>query len=94
MYKILDIDSLLDDIQDNESQMAMIQTAASAKSDKMASKFLFGISLLSLFSALIDAASFFDRFGMLGKSATILSIMATAGIVILCICWIIKRRDN
>lgn len=90
MYKILDIDFLLDDIQDNESQMAVLQSAHSVKTEKMTSKFLFGISLLSLFSALIDAAGFFDRMGGQGYVSTLLSLVCVIGIVIICIIWLLS----
>ena len=57
MYKILDIDRLLEDIRDNEAQMEILRNASAARADKLSNKFLGGISFLALFSALIDASS-------------------------------------
>ncbi len=88
LYKVFDIDRLLTDIQDNEAQMEILQNAESAKTEKMSSKFLGGISLLSLFSALIDAAAFFDRLPVISAISTGLSILCTVCIITLCVIWI------
>lgn len=85
LYKVFDIDRLLKDIQDNEAQMEILRNTSSAKTEKRSSHFLAGISLLSLFSALIDAASYFDRWPALSHISTILSLFSTIGIVVLCV---------
>lgn len=94
MYRVLDIEHLLEDIRDNENQMEMLQNASSAKADKLSSKFLFGISVLSLFSALIDASSYFDRIRWLQPVATGLGLACTGLVVLLCILWLIKTRND
>ena len=94
MYQVLDIDRLLENIRDNENQMEIIQNARSVRADKSSNKFLFGISLLSLFSALIDASSYFDRIGALQPIATQLGLCCTLGIVITCILWLVSSRDR
>jgi hypothetical protein len=94
MYQLLDIDNLLADLQDHEEQLALLQSTHTAKTERMASKFLFGISLLSLFSALIDAAGYFERFPRLQNAATWLSIGSVTVIVLLCIFWLLPKRGN
>ena len=94
LYEILDIDDLLKDLQDNEAQLTVLQNAGAARSDKMASKFLFGISLLSIFSALIDATGYFEKFSALGGAAVYLSLFCTCAIVGLCIAWIFFGKNK
>lgn len=94
MYQVLDIPHLLEDIRDNENQMEMLQSASSARADKMSSKFLAGISALSLFSAMVDAASYFDRVSWLSSIATGLGLICTGLVVLLCILWILKTRND
>ena len=92
MYSILEIEHLLADIVDNESQMQIIQNAESAKTEQLSNKFLFGISILSLFSALIDASSYFDRIDALRPLATILGFFCVCATITLCVVWLIKSR--
>ena len=73
MYKILDIDNLLEDIQDNESQMEMLQNAEAVKAEKLVSYMITGLSILSIFSILTDAISYLERF----RSSIILPIVTT-----------------
>lgn len=94
MYRIMDIDRLLEDIRDNENQMEIIQNAGAARADRLSSRFLFGISLLSLFSALIDASSYFDRFERLQPFATALGLACTALVTVICCVWIIGNRKR
>ncbi len=74
MYEILNIDSLLTDIHENESRMAALKSAEMAKTESITNLVLFCLSILSVFSALIDAASYFDRFEHLTEISTVLSI--------------------
>ncbi len=94
MYDILDIDRLLEDIRDNENQRELLQNIDTAKTEKRSSQFLMGISLLSLFSALIDASSYFDRISFLQPFATLLGAISTLAIILLCIFWLYTHRDN
>lgn len=94
LYNILDIDNLLKDLQDNEAQIAVLRDASAARSDKMASKFLFGLSLLSVFSALIDATGYFEKFSRIGDIAVWLSLACTVFIVTLCLLWIFRDKDR
>ena len=74
MYKLLDIDALIEDIKDNESQMDLIWNKNTVSREKITSAILFALSLLALFSALIDASTFVDRFGANNLIATSLGI--------------------
>ena len=92
MYQLLEIEHLLADILDNEGQMELLQKASSAKAEKLSSHFLFGISILSLFSAMIDASSYFDRINYLQPISTILGFACVCATVVLCVIWLIKGR--
>ena len=94
MYTILGIKHLLDDILDNESQIAVLRNVSSAKSERLSNRFLFGISLLSIFSALFDASSYFERFDKLSRISTTLGLVSTCAVICLCVMWIIKSRDS
>jgi uncharacterized membrane protein (DUF485 family) len=92
MYDILDVDHLMEDVQDSEAQLAMIRDIRALQVERDTNHVLSAISLLSLFSALIDAASYFDRFGVLGQLSTLLSLGCVVAIGTFCIAWIIRHR--
>lgn len=92
MYAILDIDRLLCDIHDSESQIDMLRNNEMLESEKKTSTFLFALSVLSLFSVLVDAAGYFDRFSLLEKISTPLSLVCLIAIVISYLVWMIKYR--
>ncbi len=73
MYAILDIDRLLTDIHDNEEQIEVLQNHEMLENEKKTSVILFALSLLSVFSVLVDAAGYFDRISFLQGGATQLS---------------------
>lgn len=92
MYTIFQIEHLLKDIVDNEAHMQILQNANSVRLEKLSSKFLFGISLLSLFSALIDASSYFDRIEPLKSIATILGFFCVSITVVICVILLIRGK--
>lgn len=92
MYNVLEIDNLLVDIRENEEQVAFYHGMSSAKRERTTGKLLAGLSLLSLFSALIDASSYFDRFPKITAISTILSLVCVSAIVVLCIVMCFKER--
>lgn len=95
MYKVLDIDCLLEDIRDNENQSELLMNISSAKVEKRSNQFLLGISLLSLFSALIDASSYFDRINFLRPVATSLGFLCTILVFVFCaIMLFVNRRKK
>ncbi len=92
MYDILEIEKLLEDIVDNEGQIQILQNAVSLKNEKWVSNLLIAISLLSLFSVLIDAASLFDRFVGVQSTATVSAFITVGAVVSGWIIWLITRR--
>ena len=94
MYGILGIDSLLRDILDNESQIEIIRRASAVKAEKFSSKLLFGISVLSIFSALIDASTYIDRYSPKSAVSNIIGIAAIGAIVCGCLLWIYRTRNE
>ena len=70
--------------------MELLQKAKHMKDDRLSNKYLFGISILSLFSALIDSASFFDRMESIRPVSTMLSLGCVLVILILCVVWAVK----
>ena len=87
LYELLDIDRLLADIHDNEEQVEMLQNHEILESEKRTSAFLFGLSFLSLFSVLVDAAGYFDRIAFLEKIATPLSFCCSILIIVIYVIW-------
>ena len=79
MYSILEIDKLLCDIEENGDKLTTIQNEGAAKSEKTTERLLLAISLFSIFSAMIDSASFFDRIPitLIQKWSTLLSFVIT-----------------
>jgi hypothetical protein len=94
MYSILGIDRLLEDIRDNEEQMQLLQNNELLAAEKMTSTFLFGLSVLSLFSVLVDAAGFFDRIPILQSASTILSALCLLAIIAVYIVWLIRYQKK
>ena len=94
MYNILGIERLLEDILDNEAQIEILRNASAAKAEKLSSRLLFGISLLSIFSALVDASSYFERFDTLSAIATMLGLICTAAVVLISVVWIMKTKNT
>ncbi len=94
MYGLLDIDRLLADIHDNEAQVETLQNHELLENEKMTSRFLFGLSLLSLFSVLVDAAGYFDRISILAKIATPLSFACLLSIVVFYFVWWLRYRSK
>ena len=92
MYGLLDIDRLLADIHDNEAQVETLQNHELLENEKMTSRFLFGLSLLSLFSVLVDAAGYFDRISILAKIATPLSFGCMLSIIVFYFVWWLRYR--
>ena len=94
MYSILGIDRLLEDIRDNEEQIQLLQNNELLRAEKMTSTFLFGLSILSLFSVLVDAAGFFDRIPILQSISTILSALCLLAIITVYIIWLIRYQKK
>ena len=70
--------------------MEFLQKAKHMNDDRLSNKYLMGISILSLFSALIDSASYFDRWEGIRPISSLLSIGCVLVILLLCILWAIK----
>ena len=94
MYEIMGIDRLLSDIKDNEEQIEILQRHEMLKTEKITSAFLFGLSILSLFSVLVDAAGYFDRIPILQPISTVLSALCLVLIIALYIVWWIDNRNK
>ena len=87
MYSIMGIDRLLADIRDNEEQIELLQNHEMLNAEKKTSVFLFGLSILSLFSVLVDAAGYFDRFPLLASVSTALSALCLCVIIVAYLIW-------
>ena len=93
MYKILDIDCLIEDIKDNENQMELIWNNAVVKREQLVTALLFVLSVLSVFSTLIDASSYFDRFGFINHVSSYLSLVITiVAILTVVVVTLIRRK--
>ena len=70
----------------------LLMNIGSAKIEKRSNQFLMGISLLSLFSALIDASSYFDRINFLRPVATLLGFLCTITVSFFCLVMLFTNR--
>lgn len=78
MYKIINIDNLLKDIEDNESRMEMVNIRQEKKTGKAVDTILSGLAALTIFSAAIDA----DRSGLSPTASTVLATAVALAAVI------------
>lgn len=83
MYQLLEIDALLEDLQDNEEKVALYHKSIVERANDNATRMLFILSVLSVFSCLIDAASYFELFRVFAGIAKWLSLglVALAGLL-------------
>lgn len=82
MYEILEIDDLIKETENDEKLSATLLTKQNLRHEKNMNRLLLGISFLSLFSALVDASGFFDRFMSSSFISTISSLVAVLGIFV------------
>lgn len=94
MYEILDIDKLFLDIEENGDRLALVQSNDSAQIEKENSNFLMYISLLAVFSALIDMASYLDRMSFSTLLSTIASFICVGLILIFAVLRIFRKRKR
>ena len=94
MYSILGIDRLLADVHENEEQIELLQNNELLNTEKLTSVFLFGLSVLSLFSVLVDAAGYFDRISVLQPASTLLSALCLLSIIVFYIVWWIRYQKK
>ena len=87
MYAALGIDRLLEDIRDNESQVELLQTHEILESERMSGNFLAALSILSLSSVLVDAASYIDRVQAVPAISTLISAGLCAGLLVWYFIW-------
>ncbi len=92
MYEILGIDGFITDLDDIQGRCEALKTKKTSQSTEKTEKFLMGLSLLTIFSALIDAAGYFDRLPMSPTVSTCLSLAATMGIIGGCLAIIFRRK--
>jgi len=62
MFEMMDIDNLLQDLQDNEQQIELLQKEKGEQLGRRTGAMLGVLSVLAIFSALIDATDYFEKF--------------------------------
>ena len=83
MYRIFHIDKLLLDVADCGSRMEGVEAAESKHHEKTTSSLLLALSVLALFSALVDASGYFDRMFPHMNIATIVGTGSVIGVFLL-----------
>ena len=84
MYHILSLDQLIEDTLENEKQAEFELSKNKSRTEDNLSVLLLGLSFLSLFSALTDATSFFDRVNIQNNISTLISILCVLIIFLIC----------
>lgn len=93
IYRLLDIDKILDDLSENEQQVEIYHAKSLEKSERQTNKLLIAISVLSVFSCLIDASSYFDLFAPFGNISKWLSLSIVCTVIIVWIFnWYRKKK--
>lgn len=92
MCTVLEIRNLLENVIENEKQLELLQKSKHMNADRLSNKYLLGISILSLFSALIDAASYFDRVNGIRSFSTLLSFVCVLLISVICVIWVFHSK--
>ncbi len=93
LFEVFEIGDFLEDLSEMNEKTASIQRQKTERQAKKTERFLLGISILAVFSALVDAADYFDRISWLKNAATWLSLIITLVIVVLCLTTIYKNKD-
>lgn len=94
IYHLLDIDNILDDLSENEQQIEMYHTKSLEKTERQTNKLLIAISLLSVFSCLIDASSYFELFAPFRNISKWLSLLIICAVVLIWIMNWCKNKSN
>lgn len=92
MYRILDVDNLIHDIDECEEKLIELHNKRTEKAEKRTQHLIAVLSLLTIFSALIDFAGWLDRFGMKAFSATLLSTVVIVLAALMSICFVWKKK--
>ena len=75
MFCLLQIESLLCDIEECNDRMESVVRKESEIRENRTSSILLVLSFLTVFSALIDASDYFDRWNVSGEISTIISLV-------------------
>lgn len=93
IYRLLDIDNILDDLSENEQQVEMYRAKSHEKAEKQTNKLLIAISFLSVFSFLIDASSYLELFAPFSSISKWISLLTICAIMITwMINWYLNRK--
>lgn len=94
LYDIMEIDALLSDLQDDEQQAEIRNSEASSRYERLTQALLLAISVLSVFSALIDAAQYFALFPHFPGVPYLASLITIAivMIVVILLCIQIEKK--
>ena len=99
MYRIFELDHLLQDLEDANDQLSVLRQARHQKRERFIEVLLTALSVLVVFSALIDLSDYLDRFHIEAMTATKASLLVTLAIPFLAIAGygivlIIKNRGK
>ncbi|MBR4872791.1 MAG: hypothetical protein IKV00_03020 [Clostridia bacterium] len=94
MYKILDIDKLFLDIEENGDRLTLLQNNELAETEKANGVFLMCLSFLTVFSALVDLATYLDRMSVGNLVSTVLSATGVLGIFVYAAVRFVKQRKK
>lgn len=93
MYEVLRIDTLLADIDDMNERIASLRELESQKHEQRLSGLLTVISILAIFSALIDLADFLNKFLTSGEwYFALASLVVNVIIVVIAAVFIFRKK--
>ena len=92
LYRILKIDLLLQDLEDNKERLLLLRGEETEKTDRKINVILVVIAILSLASVLIDASDYLDRWGIDKTVSTIISLAITVLVLVVVLLLFRKKK--
>lgn len=92
MYHVFELENLLQDLEDANDQMSVLLQMRQQKHERRFEMILGALSILAIFSALIDFSDYLDRFSSAMTLHSVISLSTTAVILIACVIFIFRRE--
>lgn len=92
MYHVFELENLLQDLEDANDQMSVLLQMRQQKHERRFEMILGALSILAIFSALIDFSDYLDRFSSAMTLHSVISLSTTAVILITCVIFIFRRE--
>ncbi len=93
MYRVFEIDNLLADLEESNDQISDILEEKRQKHEQRFEWILGALSVLAVFSALIDLSDYLDRFTNGELFHSIISLVTTLMILVIAVILILRKKN-